>query len=95
VKEEDDLVAPQTIRAVEGLVEAVPELREDWEEHLALNHTPLPYLFFADVKRYAIDELRRADPELRRRFAIAINRLSDAWARAQPSGQAARVPQPE
>ncbi len=50
VRDERDLVAPQTVRAVEELIAAVPELRGAWEEQL-VDAAPLPYLFFADVQR--------------------------------------------
>jgi hypothetical protein len=74
---DDDLVAPQTVRAIEELVAAVPELKADWEEHLS-DHGPLPYLFFGNVRRFALANVRQAEPEARRRFAMAINRFSDS-----------------
>ena len=77
MKDEDELVAHQTVRAIEELVAAVPELKCDWEEHLSL-HAPLPYVFFGDVRRFAVGNVRHAAPELRRRFAMAINRFSDS-----------------
>jgi hypothetical protein len=77
VKDEDKLVAPQTVRAIEELVAAVPELKADWEDHLSWESRPLPYVFFGDVRRFAVATLARAEPEVRRRFAMAINRFSD------------------
>ena len=74
--DEDELVAPQTVRAVEALVAAVPELAREWDEHLAFDGGALPHMFMGDVRTFAINSLPRADAELRRRFAMAINRLS-------------------
>jgi hypothetical protein len=76
--DDSDLVAPQTVRAIEELVAAVPELKADWEEHLSFHAEPLPYAFFGDVLQFALANLRQADPEVRRRFAMAINRFSDS-----------------
>jgi hypothetical protein len=78
VKDDDELAAPQIVRAIEELVAAVPELKGDWEEHLSFHDAPLPYVFFGEVHSFALGNVRHAAPELRRRFAMAINRFSDS-----------------
>jgi hypothetical protein len=64
--------------AIEELVAAVPELTDEWDEHLSFHRGALPYVFMGDVRHFALTNLRQAEPELRRRFAMAINRLSDS-----------------
>jgi hypothetical protein len=78
MKDEDDLVAPQTVQAIEEFVAAVPELKAEWDEHLSFHRGALPYVFLGDVRQFAVANLRGAEPDVRRRFAMAINRLSDS-----------------
>ena len=72
----DEELRPDPRGAFERFVERVPELQEMWRAHLADHGEPLLYVFMGEVAQYAVHEVRYAPPELRQRFARALDQLA-------------------
>jgi hypothetical protein len=72
----DPLASPESVAAVEAFVAAVPELRQEWLDHLDFHDQPLPYVSFGDVVEWARATLPTADDAVRRRVAMAVNAMS-------------------
>lgn len=70
-------------RFIEELLDAVPELRALYEEHMADNDSLLPHVFMGDIARFAI--ANAADPRHRPTLARLLGRLEDGL-RAEEEG---------
>jgi hypothetical protein len=73
---DDRLVRAASVAAVERFVDAMPELRDEWEEHCRFYDGPLPHVFFGDVTRYAVRTLPTAAPDVRARLGAALEELA-------------------
>lgn len=51
-------IPPSTIACVNTLLDKVPELRPVYDEHIHDNGELLPHMFFGDVTRYAVQQVR-------------------------------------
>jgi hypothetical protein len=72
----DLLASPETVKAMEDFVRAVPELEPAWRAHLEESGEPLPHTFFGDVSRFAVYVSEGGDEPLRERFSTAIEQLA-------------------
>ena len=61
---------------VEGFVEAIPELRASFDEHIRDNDGLLPHVFFGEVAAFAFDIAKARDEGMARRLSVALERMA-------------------